>query len=94
MVDAVTLGMAREVFDLPSAAAALEAQLDLSTCSKEIHERFEEELARMQAGDAIEAAVRSVIASGKTTPDLGGTLSTQEVGEAIRDALDSGASGG
>lgn len=46
-------------------------------------------LGQTQAGDAIEAAVRSVIASGKTTPDLGGTMSTQEVGEAIRDALKS-----
>ena len=53
MLDAVTLGMAREVLDLPSATAALESQLDLNTCSAEIHDRFEEELARMQAGDGI-----------------------------------------
>ena len=53
-----------------------------------------EHFGQTQAGDAIEAAVRSVIASGKTTPDLGGTLSTQEVGEAIRVALKSEASRG
>ena len=53
-----------------------------------------EHLGHTKAGDAIEAAVRSVIASGRTTPDLGGTLSTQEVGEAVRDALVSEASGG
>ena len=53
MLDAVTLGMAREVLDPASVTAALEAQLDLTTCSTEIRERFQEELARMQAGDAI-----------------------------------------
>jgi len=53
MIEAVTFRMAREVLDLPSATAALEAQLDLTMCSTEFRERFEEELARMQAGDAI-----------------------------------------
>lgn len=53
MIDAFSLAMAREVLDLSSATAALEAQLDLTMCSTETEERFQEELARMQAGDAI-----------------------------------------
>ncbi len=53
MIDAVTLGMAREVLDPATATAALEARLDLTTCSTEVRERFQEELARMQGGDAI-----------------------------------------
>ena len=53
LLDAVMLGMAREVFDLSAATAALEAQLDLTTCSKEVRDRLQEELARMQEGDAI-----------------------------------------
>ena len=53
VLNEVALGTAGEIVDLASAAASLEAQLDLTTCSTETQERFQEELTRMQAGDAI-----------------------------------------
>ncbi len=40
-----------------------------------------------QAHDAIVAAIEEVIKSGPKTPDLGGTASTTEVGEAIAAAI-------
>ena len=40
-----------------------------------------------EAADAIERAVRATIASGTVTSDLGGSSSTAQVGEAVRDAL-------
>jgi 3-isopropylmalate dehydrogenase len=36
------------------------------------------------AGDAVEQAVGKAIADGETTRDLGGKLSTDEAGEAVR----------
>jgi len=40
-----------------------------------------------EAAEAIERAVRATIASGTVTSDLGGSSSTAQVGEAVRDAL-------
>jgi 3-isopropylmalate dehydrogenase len=40
------------------------------------------------AAERVEAAVVASFESGETTPDLGGTLSTAEVGDAIVDRLD------
>jgi 3-isopropylmalate dehydrogenase len=40
-----------------------------------------------EAAGAIEQAVGDTIRAGDTTPDLGGTLSTQEVGAAVRRRL-------
>ncbi|MGY8577834.1 tartrate dehydrogenase, partial [Paracidovorax citrulli] len=40
-----------------------------------------------QAHDAIVAAIEQVIQSGPKTPDLGGTASTTQVGEAIAAAI-------
>jgi transcription-repair coupling factor (superfamily II helicase) len=48
-----TIGAAREVLDLPAAIKQLAGQLDLSSLNEEMRERFEEELARLAAGDAI-----------------------------------------
>ncbi len=42
-----------------------------------------EYLGYKEAGDAIETAVRGAISANETTADLGGTLSTKQVGEAI-----------
>ena len=44
---------AREVLDVPEAARALAARLDFADCTVEVRERFEGELARLEAGDAI-----------------------------------------
>src|ERR1044072_2287281 len=40
-----------------------------------------------EAGDRIEQAVEAAVRAGETTKDIGGTLSTTEVGEAIRKHL-------
>jgi 3-isopropylmalate dehydrogenase len=40
-----------------------------------------------EAATAIERAVKETIASGETTRDIGGALSTAEAGEAIRSRL-------
>ena len=53
LLDSIAIGPAREVTDLPAAIGTLAAQLDLGRCAPEVRERFEEELARLQAGDAI-----------------------------------------
>ena len=45
------------------------------------------------AADGVEDAVRHLIAEGRTTPDLGGELSTSEVGDAVADAVRAGSSG-
>jgi 3-isopropylmalate dehydrogenase len=42
-----------------------------------------EYLGHKQASEAIEKAVRAAISNNETTPDLGGHLSTEQVGEAI-----------
>jgi len=45
-------------------------------------------LGQVEAGNAVEAAIATVLASGKRmTPDLGGSATTQELGAAIADAL-------
>ncbi len=49
----VRIGAAREVLDLAAAITPLAAKLDLSLLNEETRERFEEELARIGAGDAI-----------------------------------------
>jgi isocitrate/isopropylmalate dehydrogenase len=36
----------------------------------------------------LEQAVNAVLAAGEVTPDLGGTLTTDEMGERIRERLD------
>jgi transcription-repair coupling factor (superfamily II helicase) len=52
-VDSVTLGPAREVTDLPAVIQELTSRVDLSGLADEARERFEEELARLAAGDSI-----------------------------------------
>ena len=37
----------------------------------------------VEAGRAVETAVRNAIAENETSQDLGGTLSTEQVGDAI-----------
>ncbi len=66
LLDAIAIGPAREVIDLPKAIEALSGQLDLSRCQPEARERFKEELARLQAGDSIpeEAFYVPFLASG------------------------------
>ncbi|MDA0769075.1 MAG: isocitrate/isopropylmalate family dehydrogenase [Chloroflexi bacterium] len=46
-----------------------------------------EHLAHREAAGAIESAVRHAISQGQTTPDIGGSLSTTQVGDAIRARL-------
>jgi 3-isopropylmalate dehydrogenase len=46
-----------------------------------------EYLGYVEASEAIEAAVRGAISNDETTEDLGGKLSTEQVGEAIRRRL-------
>ncbi|MCK5575540.1 MAG: 3-isopropylmalate dehydrogenase [Sphingomonadales bacterium] len=46
-------------------------------------------LGRDDAACAVEKAVDTCLTTGKTTPDLGGTLSTVEVAQAVAAALDS-----
>ncbi len=48
-----TIGPAREVLDLPGAIERLSQTVDLGPLSPEAHDRFEEELARLAAGDVI-----------------------------------------
>jgi transcription-repair coupling factor (superfamily II helicase) len=55
LLDEVAIGPAREVIDLSSAVGALAQGLDLGGCTPQVRERFEEELARLQAGDSIPA---------------------------------------
>ncbi|MGB2696124.1 MAG: transcription-repair coupling factor, partial [Dehalococcoidia bacterium] len=52
-IDTVSLGPAREMLDLPAGIGALAQRLDLNACTEEVRERFEEELARLEAGDAL-----------------------------------------
>jgi 3-isopropylmalate dehydrogenase len=40
-------------------------------------------LGRASAADAVERAVEKALADGVKTPDLGGTATTKEVGEAV-----------
>ncbi len=47
-----------------------------------------EYLGHAEAAGAVERAVRESIAAGETTRDLGGTLSTPEAGESIRDRIE------
>lgn len=47
-----------------------------------------EHLGLWDASKAVEAAVERVISDGKLTPDLGGSLSTSEVGDAVVEALE------
>ncbi|MEX0891993.1 MAG: isocitrate/isopropylmalate dehydrogenase family protein [Gemmatimonadota bacterium] len=42
-----------------------------------------EQLGWVEEAARVEAAVREVLAAGHTTPDLGGTLTTDEVGDAV-----------
>jgi 3-isopropylmalate dehydrogenase len=42
-----------------------------------------EQLGRADLAAHVEDAVRNVIAAGETTPDLGGTLGTRAVGDAV-----------
>jgi tartrate dehydrogenase/decarboxylase/D-malate dehydrogenase len=44
-------------------------------------------LGETAAGDAVRRAVERVLAAGQTTPDLGGTLSTDEVGGRVAEAI-------
>ncbi len=53
LLQVAAVGPAREVLDLPAAIAGLTEQLDLRRCSEELRERFEEELARLAAGDTL-----------------------------------------
>jgi tartrate dehydrogenase/decarboxylase / D-malate dehydrogenase len=46
-----------------------------------------EHLGHKNAGDAIVAAIEKVLTNGPRTPDMGGTSSTKELGEAIAKAL-------
>ena len=46
-----------------------------------------EYLGQQTAGDAIQEAVRQSVLHGETTRDLGGTLSTEEAGSAIRNRI-------
>jgi 3-isopropylmalate dehydrogenase len=46
-----------------------------------------EQLGHADAARRIESAVRSVIAEGPCTPDLGGKAGTREVARAVREAL-------
>jgi 3-isopropylmalate dehydrogenase len=46
-----------------------------------------EYLGHAEAAAAVEGAVREAIAAGETTRDLGGTLSTGEAGEAVRERI-------
>ena len=76
LVEAVSLGPAREAIDLPAAVAALLSGL------AEGHERLEEELTRLQAGDspAEEAFYLPFVASGSLLEHLpdGGLLIVDE----------------
>ena len=47
-----------------------------------------EHLGNRGAAAAIDKAVRHVISKGQTTPDSGGSLSTTQVGDAIREHLE------
>ena len=40
-----------------------------------------------EAGASVMAAIEKVLATGPRTPDMGGTASTKELGQAIADAV-------
>ena len=46
-----------------------------------------DELGHAAAAAAVEEAVRSVSAADQTTPDLGGTLTTAEVGDRLAERV-------
>jgi 3-isopropylmalate dehydrogenase len=46
-----------------------------------------EELGHDEAAATVEATVREMVRDGRTTPDLGGTLTTGQVGDAAAHAL-------
>jgi tartrate dehydrogenase/decarboxylase/D-malate dehydrogenase len=46
-----------------------------------------EHLGHAEAGQAVLAAIETVLASGPRTPDMGGTASTEDVGKAIAQAV-------
>ncbi|MCH7812070.1 MAG: transcription-repair coupling factor, partial [Chloroflexi bacterium] len=71
-LDAASFGPAREVIDLPAAAGTLAREIDLSRCGPETRERYEEELSRLQAGDALpdEAFYVPFLASGSLLEHL------------------------
>jgi len=50
----MTFGPAREVIDVAARARELARRLDLSACAPEVRERFEEELAQLEAGATID----------------------------------------
>ena len=72
LLEAVTIGPAQEVLELPAAIGALAKQIDLGQCTQELRERFEEELARLQAGDYLPEAAYYVpfLASGSLLDHL------------------------
>ena len=82
LVERMTLGPAREAIELQEAARTLAQQIDLSPCAPEARERFEEELARLEAGAAIaeEGFYLPLLASGCLLDHLpeGGLLIVDE----------------
>ena len=82
VLDAVALSPAREAIDLPAAVGALAQRLDLSRCRPEVRERFQEELARLETGNALseEAFYVPFAASGSLLEHLpeGGLLIVDE----------------
>ncbi len=50
LLEATRIGPAREVLDLPAAVGALAGRLDLMRCARDVRDRFQEEMARLQAG--------------------------------------------
>jgi transcription-repair coupling factor (superfamily II helicase) len=54
VIDSLSLGPAREVANVAEAATRLASQLDFGACTPDVQERIEDELARLQNGDAIE----------------------------------------
>lgn len=52
------------------------------------------QLGRADAAEGIDGAIRRALESGATTADLGGSRTTEEVGEFIADALDPATPGG
>ena len=55
LLDAIAVGPAREVIDLPGAIETLAKRIDLGRMPPETREQYEEELSRLEAGDAIPA---------------------------------------
>jgi transcription-repair coupling factor (superfamily II helicase) len=73
-LDAIVIGPASEVIDLPSAIAALAERLDLASCAPEPRERYQEELDRLQHGESIagEAFYLPFLASGSLLDHVAG----------------------